>query len=70
MLTRLDMTPVNLMLTSFLIGGLILSLVYLNVRNFAVNRPYGILLLIYYLVFLVIALLAETRVIMDGWKPS
>ena len=70
MLTRLDMTPVNLMLTSFLIGGLILSLVYLNVRNFAVNRPYGILLMSYYLVFLVIALLAETRVIMDGWKPS
>ena len=64
------MTPVNLMLTCFLMGGLLLSLIYLNVRKFAVNRPYGIILLCYDVTFLVIALLAETNVIMEGWKPS
>ena len=64
------MTPVNLMLTTFLMGSLVLSMIFLIVRNFAANRPYGLTLLVYYVIFLVMALLAETGVIMKGWKPS
>lgn len=63
------MNGVELVLSSFLMAALASSVLVLTATRFQARRGYGIFLISFYLVFLVVAILTETGVILKQWKP-
>uniref|UniRef100_A0A1I8HWI2 Na_Ca_ex domain-containing protein n=1 Tax=Macrostomum lignano TaxID=282301 RepID=A0A1I8HWI2_9PLAT len=57
---RIEASVVQLLLVVSVTASLIVSMVYLTVMRFKLGRVYGIILIVLYLAFLVVALLAET----------
>ncbi|CAL9708313.1 unnamed protein product [Knipowitschia caucasica] len=46
--------------------SLVFSFIFIPLRNFSVGKPYGVFLLLFYLMFLTVALLTEFRIITFG----
>lgn len=61
-LCQLYFTQVEFFAAVFLIVSLALSLAVITFLRFRLRRPYGIFLIIFYIVFLVVAIIAETQV--------
>ena len=57
-----------MILGAFLMAALIASLVGIPLMRFKVKRGYGGFLIAFYVVFLVIAILTETGIILDGFE--
>ena len=64
------MTGVELLMTTFLMGTLIYSMVFVMVMRFRIRRIFGGTLLVIYISFLTTAILSETGVILKGFKPT
>lgn len=64
------MSGVQLVLTSTMIVSIISSMIFMVAGGFKVNRPYGIYLVALYVVFLTVALIAESGLLLDGWASS
>ena len=51
------------MIAYFLFGSLAGTLIFIPLNKFYYSRRFGVLLILYYVIFLVIAILIETNVI-------
>ena len=60
---KIKITIEEVILASFLLLSLVTSLVVVPLSKFRMSKPYGVLLMIVYIVFLIVAILGETGVI-------
>lgn len=59
----LNVSLLQVMLTGFVMGSLVISLIAFPLMNFHIRKPYGFVLISFYLVFLILAILTEMKVI-------
>ena len=64
---QLTMDGVSLILCTFLMGGMCFNILLVTAMRFKVRRFYGAFTVTYYIVFLVVAILTETGVLLNGW---
>ena len=64
------MDGVTLILCSFLMAGMCFNIILVNLMRFKVRRFYGAFTVTFYIVFLVVAILTETGVMLDGWTQE
>ena len=62
------MDAVSLVLSSFLMAGLCLNIIIVNLSRYRIRRFYGIFTVTYYVIFLTVALLTETGVLLSNWE--
>ena len=64
---QLVFSPIQMLIGAFLLFSLVTSLIAISlIMNFKVRRAYGGYLIAFYAVFLVIAILTETGIILNG----
>ncbi|CAG2251403.1 NCKX6 [Mytilus edulis] len=66
---KIKITVEEVVLVSFLMLSLLTSLIVVPLSKFRMSKPYGILLIVVYIVFLVVAILAETGTITGDINP-
>ncbi|XP_052074372.1 mitochondrial sodium/calcium exchanger protein-like [Mytilus californianus] len=66
---KIKITVEEVVLVSFLMISLLTSLVVVPLSKFRMSKPYGILLIVVYIVFLIVAILAETGTITGDINP-
>ncbi|CAC5384113.1 SLC24A6 [Mytilus coruscus] len=66
---KIKLTAEEVVLVSFLMLSLLTSLVVVPLSKFRMSKPYGILLIVVYIVFLIVAILAETGTITGDINP-
>lgn len=67
---QLQMDGVTLILCSFLMAGMCMNIIIVNLSRYKIRRFYGVITITFYIIFITTAILTELGVLLGSWEQK